>query len=62
MIKKEEKMNPTTPMRAIRCKCLSCTNGSSHEVMLCQIKHCPLWKYRSGHRPQEPKNNLHDES
>ncbi len=55
-------MNPTTPMRAIRCKCLSCTNGSSHEVMLCQIKHCPLWKYRSGHRPQEPKNNLHDES
>lgn len=46
-------MKPTTPMRAIRAKCLSCCNESSNEVKLCKIEGCPLWKYRFGHRPKK---------
>ena len=41
-----------TPMRAIRAKCLECS-GSSAEVKACPCKSCPIWKFRSGHRPVE---------
>lgn len=41
-----------TPMKAIRKKCLDCTNGQYLEVSKCKIKGCPLWVYRSGHRPK----------
>ena len=40
-----------TPLKAIRQKCLECSNGSSHEVRLCPINDCALYEYRSGHRP-----------
>ena len=34
--------------RAIRLKCLDCCCGSSHEVRICSIKTCALWRYRLG--------------
>ena len=45
-------MKKLTPMRAIRQKCLECSNGSNMEVRECPIKKCPLYPYRSGHRPK----------
>ncbi|MDE6470134.1 MAG: hypothetical protein K2L19_03845 [Eubacterium sp.] len=41
-----------TPMKAIRKKCLDCCCGSSNEVKQCTCIKCPLWVYRSGHRPK----------
>lgn len=43
-----------TPMKAIRAKCMDCSGGSFHEVRECPCVECPLYAYRSGHRP--PKN------
>ena len=40
-----------TPMKAIRLKCLDCCCGSTTEVRLCSAQECPLWAFRSGHRP-----------
>ena len=42
-----------TPMKSIRAKCLDCCAGSANEVRLCPVETCPLWGYRSGHRPQK---------
>lgn len=54
-----------TPMKAIRKKCLRCSNDSANEVKNCPIKACPLWEYRHGHRPkkdgQEPEENEEEE-
>ena len=48
-------MSKLTPMKAIRKKCLDCS-GTSNEVKLCDIVQCPLYIYRSGHRPKvEPE-------
>ena len=41
-----------TPMKSIRAKCLDCSNGSAKEVRLCSVAKCPLYPYRSGHRPK----------
>lgn len=45
-------MEKLTPMKAIRKKCLDCCCGQVKEVRLCPIKTCPLYEYRSGHRPK----------
>lgn len=42
-----------TPMRAIRLKCLECSNNQFSEVRECNVKTCPLYCYRSGHRPKD---------
>ena len=44
--------NHTTPMQAIRRKCLWCCDGSHTEVRLCPAVGCPLHEYRSGKRPE----------
>lgn len=41
-----------TPMRAIRAKCIECSNGQRNEVRLCTVKTCALYPYRTGHRPK----------
>ncbi len=46
-------MRKITPMKAIRLKCLDCCCGSAMEVRLCTAKNCPLYTYKSGHRPKE---------
>lgn len=46
-------MKSITPMKAIRLKCLDCVNGQIQEINKCQITKCPLWNYRTGHRPKE---------
>lgn len=44
-----------TPLKAIRAKCLDCTNGQFVEVKECAIEKCPLHEYRMGHRPPKEK-------
>ena len=46
-------MENNTPMRAIRLKCLDCVNGQLYEINKCHIEKCPLWRYRTGHRPKK---------
>ena len=41
-----------TPMKAIRARCIDCA-GSAREVTLCPVTGCPLYAFRSGHRPKE---------
>lgn len=49
-----ESTNPeviTSPLRAIRAKCIDCSGGSISEVRLCPCKHCPLWPFRNASNP-----------
>lgn len=48
-------MAKRTPIKAIRAKCLDCTNNQIVEVRNCNITDCPLHEYRMGRRP--PKDN-----
>lgn len=41
----------TTPLKAIRLKCLDCSCGSAHEVKLCTAEKCPLYPSRLGKNP-----------
>lgn len=41
----------TTPLKAIRAKCLDCSCGSYTEVKECPITDCPLYPFRLGHNP-----------
>lgn len=45
-------MAKLTPIKAIRAKCLDCSNGQFKEVRLCPVKNCALYAYRNGHRPK----------
>lgn len=50
-------MSKTTPLKAIRLKCLDCCCDSWKEVELCPSDgkqaepKCPLWDYRLGKNP-----------
>jgi len=60
--KKKHKIDPknkiassyikTTPLKAIRQKCLDCSCGSDKEVRLCTVYDCPLYPYRMGRGPR----------
>lgn len=45
-------MKNLTPMRAIRQKCLDCCCFQPKEVTLCTVTNCPLYAFRTGHRPK----------
>ena len=36
----------TSLKNAIKCKCGDCTCFSRDEIAACEIKHCPLWRFR----------------
>ena len=44
-------MKNITPLKAIRAKCLDCTNKQPSEVRRCLVDNCPLFNYRFGHNP-----------
>ena len=50
-----------SPVRAIRAKCLDCSNGSSNEVKLCPVERCPLFPFRFGQNPNRGKRELTDD-
>lgn len=41
-------------LRALRLKCLDCSNDSAQEVRLCTAVDCPSWPYRMGRNPWRP--------
>ena len=41
-------MKPTTPMKAIRLKCLDCCAGQLLEINKCDYKNCPLENIAQG--------------
>lgn len=43
--------NQLTPLKAIRAKCLDCSNGSYSDVNKCPVVECTLHPYRFGKRP-----------
>lgn len=52
MAKKKVKVKAErTPLKAIRAKCLECSNFQYDEVRLCPCTDCALYEYRMGHRP-----------
>ncbi|MEY8331312.1 hypothetical protein AALB81_18645 [Lachnospiraceae bacterium 48-33] len=55
-------MAKLTPIKAIRAKCLDCSNGQFKEVRLCPIKNCPLYEYRNGHRPIDEENIMESDT
>ena len=52
-----------TPLKAIRAKCLDCSNESFGEARSCQVTTCPLYPYRLGKNPNRAglKNKGHYE-
>jgi hypothetical protein len=40
-----------TPIKAIRAKCMQCSNWQYGEVAECPITDCGLWIYRMGKNP-----------
>ncbi len=41
----------TTPVKAIRAKCLDCCCWQLKEVRLCEATGCPIFPYRFGKNP-----------
>ena len=42
---------PTTPLKAIKAKCLDCCCDQANEVKHCPVKDCPLHPFRFGKNP-----------
>ena len=42
---------PSSPMQAIRARCLDCCAGSADEVRKCVSLTCPSWPFRTGKNP-----------
>jgi hypothetical protein len=53
-----EKSKFLTPVKAIRAKCMDCSNNQYSEIKECPIKSCSLWSYRLGHRPKKNLDNV----
>ena len=51
----------TSPMKAIRAKCLDCCIGQREEVKLCPAKDCPLYPFRLGKNPNRKARNFTEE-
>lgn len=49
------------PVKAIRAKCLDCSDGNSNEVKNCQIPSCPIFPFRLGKNPFRQKRELSPE-
>jgi hypothetical protein len=41
-----------TPMKAIRAKCMECSDWQQNEARLCAARSCPLHPYRMGYVPE----------
>ena len=47
----QSKKEITSPIKAIKAKCLDCCCGDRNEVKGCPVKDCPLWAFRLGKNP-----------
>ncbi len=44
-------MKKLSPIKAIRAKCMDCSNNQPIEIKECPIQDCPLYYYRMGTDP-----------
>lgn len=51
----EESSKITSPLKAIKAKCLDCCCGQYVEVKNCTCKDCPLWDFRLGKNPHRSR-------
>lgn len=51
----------TSPLKAVKKKCLDCCCGSLNEVKICTIQKCPLYAFRLGENPYRVKRELSEE-
>lgn len=51
----------TSPVKAIREKCLDCCCGSANEVKLCPSEKCALHPFRFGKNPYRAKREMTEE-
>lgn len=51
----------TSPMKAIRAKCIECSGGSMSEVRLCTMETCALFPFRLGKNPFRAKREYTEE-
>lgn len=51
----------SNPIKAIRAKCLDCSNYSTKEVRLCPIETCALYPFRFGKNPFRKVREMSDE-
>lgn len=49
------------PVKAIREKCLECSNGQPSEVKYCPVEKCPLYPFRLGKNPFRQKREMTEE-
>jgi hypothetical protein len=54
-------LDSSTPMKAIRAKCIDCCAGQRSEVEQCGAVNCPLYPYRLGKSPNRKPRQLTDE-
>ena len=54
-------MDLTNPLKAIRAKCLDCSNDYVKEVTECPITDCPLYPFRFGKNPYRAKRVMSEE-
>lgn len=54
--------NPTSPLAAIRTKCLDCAGGQPSEVRLCPVARCALHSFRMGTNPHRKRRELSDDA
>lgn len=48
----------TSAVKAIREKCLDCSEGNSNEVRWCPVTKCPLYPFRFGKSPFYNKTEI----
>jgi len=41
-----------TPLKAIRMKCIDCSNHQLKEIRYCTVVNCSLYPFRFGHKPK----------
>lgn len=51
----------TSPLKAIRAKCIDCCCGSYAEVRKCPCTNCELYAFRFGKNPYRKKRELTEE-
>ena len=51
----------TSPIKAIRAKCLDCCCGSFLEVKECTALRCPLYPFRFGKNPYRQRREMTEE-
>ena len=51
----------TSPLKAIRAKCLDCCCGQANEVKLCATLKCPLHPFRMGKNPYRTRREYTEE-